>query len=161
MMQIWDALAWKSINNPSQRRLSAKGAYIFNVLQPIATGLFLLLVSPNSLYKKCLAIIVMLLYISWLLVKMPYDVDTELKPSANCSHLDYRWWREGGSSLNGKVYLISLITLICLLLPVKLAILMSSYILITLAISMRYYSCGAPSIWCWMVVVGGLTSLAV
>jgi hypothetical protein len=158
-MQLWDAIAWSyPICGSDGNVLATRGAYIFNILQPVVAYMLLVCISPVELKYKVLAGVAMLFYLGWMMVKDPYNDNLCLKPSQNCTHLNYDWWH--GNS--GKVYIIVLTAIILLLIrPLKMATITAGYILGTLAISQAFYGCGAPSIWCWLVSIGGLTTLAV
>jgi hypothetical protein len=158
-MQSWDALAWTypKCGSPGNM-LATRGAYIFNVLQPVVAYMVFVHVSTVEIKYKILAGIIVLAYLAWMMIKEPYRNDLCLKPAKNCAHLHYDWWH--GNS--GMIYVSTIMAIILLLLrPWKIAGITAGYILAALAISQQFYGCGAPSIWCWLVSTGGLTTLAI
>lgn len=81
------------------------------------------------------------------------------KSSEKCKHLNLAWWKD--FKYGGLVYSVVLLSIILLLLrPIKLGVFVFLYILITLIISILFYSCGQASMWCFMVVPFPLFLLA-
>jgi hypothetical protein len=148
---IWTAL---SNNNKLQNKIGTKMALFLNILQPVFVFIVCMCFSCNKIssIKKILASIVILFYMSYMLLKFNEVPEyTKLNPSSGCSNLDLKWWHDMPGS--GLIYCFTLFTIILLLFsPFKLAAVTVLYIFIALIISKKFYSCGQPSIWCWLVV---------
>ena len=72
------------------------------------------------------------------------------KNSNTCSHLELPWWNNIISSV---FYIGTLISISLLIFkPLNTAIAIVMFLLFTLFLSSVFYSCGAPSMWCWLVV---------
>ena len=72
-------------------------------------------------------------------------------PNNKCTSLNLKWWND--FKMGGGLYCITLILIILLLArPLSIGIFSLVYIFISLLISQKFYSCGAPSMWCFMVV---------
>jgi hypothetical protein len=155
-MQLAEFLIWTGLdnNNKPLNRTGTKMALYLNILQPVIVFIVAICFSGNkiSTNKKILASILVVFYISFMLIKFNEVPEyTHLQPSKNCSHLNLQWWQDIPGS--GMIYCVTLFALILLLFsPLKLAIFTAAYIFISLFISQKFYSCGQPSIWCWLVV---------
>ncbi len=74
-----------------------------------------------------------------------------------CSHLDLHWWND--IKYSGYIYVaVLIIPILFLMKPFKLAFFVSAFILITLYISVLFYSCSGPSLWCFFAVSGSLAT---
>jgi hypothetical protein len=154
-MQLAEFIIWNSLetNNDKQNKIGTKLALILNILQPVVVYIVLICFSSSNIsnYKKIIASIIILLYISYMLLKFNSVPEyTKLNPSEKCINMNLKWWND--IPISGIIYCFTLFTLILLLLPLKLGIITSLYIFIALFISQKFYSCGQPSIWCWLVV---------
>jgi len=151
LMQLFDAMAWRSMANGDKKtnRIAANGAMIVNITQPIMVAFLLLLITPVQTLNKAIVLVCVFIYICWLLYSLNSNEEfNTLQPSERCENLDYVWWRKfpGKATL----YMITLLASVFLLLkPTSLALFESGYIVITLAISALFYSCGTASVWCW------------
>lgn len=155
-MQIAEFFIWNAINsnNDNQNKLGTKMALILNILQPVIIYVVCMCFSNDklSITKKILSSILIIFYMSYMLLKFNENPEyKKLNPSEKCINLNLKWWKDIPSS--GLIYCITLFSLILLLFsPFKLAIITVLYIFIALLISKKFYNCGQPSIWCWLVV---------
>jgi hypothetical protein len=155
-MQLAEFFIWNGLdnNNKCQNKFGTKLGLILNILQPLIVFIVPICFSDNTIStnNKILASILIIAYISFMLLKFNEVPEyTEITPSKKCCHLNLKWWDDITNS--GLIYCITLFALIFLLLsPLKLAIFTASYIFIALIISLLFYSCGQPSMWCWFVV---------
>jgi len=147
LMQLFEALAWRDQNCGSLNKFATNGALIANLTQPLMVCMVFLTYSPVPQKYKLLALGIAFAYISYVLYKLNQsDEYTCLRPSKTCTHLDLYWWK----NLSGLIYCAALFSIMLLLIrPIKLALFVTSYISITLLLSVLFYSCGAGSMWCW------------
>jgi hypothetical protein len=156
LMQLAEFFIWRGLDtkNSAENRMGTKMALVLNILQPVIVYIVCICFLGNkiSLTNKIVASIVIICYISFMLLKFNEVPEySQLNPSEKCSHINLKWWQD--IRLASLVYTFTLFAIIFLLFsPLKLAIFVSAYILIALFISQKFYSCGQPSIWCWLVV---------
>jgi hypothetical protein len=150
LMQFIDFLAWTSECPSPQQKLSSRSGYILNILQPIAILLLSFLLKDFiDIEVKIISIIILIGYLSYILVNIPYSKDKEcIKRIDECSHINYYWWNQDNKAVY--VYLISVILLTILLIkPTNFAISQLIYVISTLILSGYFYGCGVSSIWCF------------
>jgi hypothetical protein len=153
-MQLSEYLIWIDQKCGKVNNLGTNMALIFNLTQPIFAYLVLINISTNiPVVYKYSATSVILLYICTILYQMNNNSKfTCIKPSDKCIGLNLDWWNKFKNS--GFIYLITLLAIILLLVrPMSIAIFSSLFIIIALLISMKFYSCNSPSMWCLLVVV--------
>ena len=152
MMQLSEYLIWIDQDCGETNKLGTKMALIFNLTQPIIPFILLMMFTDQPDSSKIIASVLILVYISYLFLKLNNGKEYNcIKPSTNCSHLNLKWWDDftGG----GYLYTFVLVAILLLLFrPLGLSLFVIAYILITVLLSMIFYSCGAPSIWCWFAV---------
>lgn len=159
LMQLFDFFAWrnqpKNNKGNSTNKYAAKGAFIANVTQPIILSLLLLSSVENPTEHKVIAALTTFCYTCWTIYssnKIP-EVET-LTPSGDCSNLRYHWWDDMGTVIP---YMVTLVVVILLLVkPTTFAVLQLTFIMTTLLISFKYYSCGTGSVWCWFAAFAPL-----
>ncbi len=155
-MQLAEFFIWSGLdcNNPNQNKTGTKMALFLNILQPLIVYIVIMCFSSNkiSTFNKIVASVLIIVYMSFMLVKFNEVPEyTQLEPSKECCNLNLKWWQD--IPYSGLIYCFTLFSIILLLFsPFKLAMFISAYIFIALIISMKFYSCGQPSIWCWLVV---------
>jgi len=154
-MQLFEGLSWisKEEHNTGLSEFSTKGAFIFNILQPIVVALLCILVSDSSLVKYTLSAL-LVIYLTFVL-SSPQSLDAPLYENDTCRHLQLYWW----SHFSSWVFIFYMIILIvsCLSLkPLRLGIVQLSYIIITLILSSWLYPCTYGSIWCWFAAFAPL-----
>jgi len=155
LMQIFEAMAWR--NQPSNgvcnktNKFSTNAAMIANLTQPIILALMMVIFTPVSEKLKLTSMAVIFAYICWIVYSLNnIPNQTCLHPRKGCNNLNLSWWEKvpGGAS----VYMVAMVLIVLLLVrPMKFALLELAYILISLAISMKFYSCGTGSMWCYLV----------
>ena len=158
-MQIFDAIAW--INNKCGtfwNRFATRGAYVANMMQPVAIFMSFIAITPVSNQLKIYATVLTTLYIGWILgTSQNIGKKDCLIPADNCNHLEYYWWKPNQNITSGSWininFIIYFITLSCVIFmlvrPFNLCMINYVYITITLLISSFLYKCGSASIWCF------------
>lgn len=154
LMQLYEGLHWSG-----DRKFSGMAANITSILQPLVLIFALIIVNSNpSLSSKSLAGLVGLMYILFILIKMTNKgISTDLSPRENCTHLNISW----PTQLNNTqwAYLITLLLGFFLLLrPFNFGLIIAGYIFLALMISIFFYSCGSPSMWCFFSVAAPLVT---
>lgn len=154
IMQVFEAIAWK--NQPqggvcnSQNNFATRGAMIANLTQPIILALMMVVFTPVSKRQKLIAMSIIFVYICWVIYALnSIPNQTCLEPKKNCDNLNLSWWEKvpGGTVF----YMIAMISSILLLVrPMNFALLELGYILVALAISVKFYKCGTGSMWCYL-----------
>jgi hypothetical protein len=153
-MQVFEAIAWK--NQPSgetcnkDNKRATNGALIANLTQPIILALMMVVFTTSSEQQKFTAMGIIFIYICWMIYALNnIKKQTCLKPKTGCDHLNLSWWETvpGGTTF----YMMAMVATILLLVrPMKFAMFELGYILIALAISMKFYRCGTGSMWCYL-----------
>jgi hypothetical protein len=154
LMQLFDAIAWKS---PEYNTFAAKSAFITNVSHPIVIGIIFLTLLPSDDSTKYIGATITVAYTIWLLYKSNKINEVKyLNTGTNCDHLVYNWWDDFGKG-SAYVYILTVLLLVLLFLkPFNFAVMQAAYILITLIISKYIYSCGTASMWCWFAAFAPL-----
>jgi hypothetical protein len=153
MMQLSEYFIWTDQNCGKINKFGTNLALIFNLTQPIIVYLVLMIFSNNvNNINKTISSALILIYIIYILLALNNNNKYVcVKPSSHCSHLNLNWWNN--FKYGGLVYTFVLLAIIFLMLqPKELSIFVISYISLTLFISIIFYSCGQPSMWCFMVV---------
>lgn len=165
LMQFFEAIAWRT--QPIQEttvalgnRFAGIGAMIANLTQPIILGLGLICFTKVSIINKVIAMMVVFAYICWMIYALNESPRVNyLRPETTCHHLNYTWWNS--FPLTAIPYMLTLISLIFLLLrPIDLAWFEVLYIVVTVIISLMFYTCSNSmgSIWCWFAVAAPLAT---
>ena len=151
LMQFFEALAWRSQNNPGKglNATAAHGAMVANLTQPLVLGLLMLDVADVPKLNKQLAVGLGILYLCYILYEVnrtgPYNT---LVPAKACHHLDLAWW----SKISAIPYHIALFgTLFLLVRPQKFMIAAVVFLAAAFLLSEFFYNCGVGSMWCWFV----------
>ena len=152
LMQLAEYYIWIDQTCGKTNKKATKAALILNLMQPVVVFLVLIGKFQGSVLLKNVATIIIFTYICFMLLKLNENSEYEcIKPSTECRHLNFQWWNDFKQA--GFIYVITLLSIILLLYrPTKIAIFISSYIFIMLLLSQKFYSCGSPSMWCWLVV---------
>ena len=152
LMQLSEYFIWLDQKCGKTNKMGTKAALIFNLMQPVFTFLVLINAFVGSQFAKTVSTIIIFLYLCYMMLKLNENSEyTCTKPSEKCSHMNLKWWNDFKGS--GLIYLLTLISVILLLFkPFNTAVFISIYIIIMLVISEKFYSCGQPSTWCWLVV---------
>lgn len=153
MMQLSEWLIWIDQDCGDTNKTGTQLALIFNLTQPVIVFILCMCVTTVDLQFKVIASVLTLVYISFMFLKLNQTSEyTCVKPSSNsCAHLNLKWWDD--FKQGGMLYVFVMISILLLLYrPFKLSLFVCAYIIIALLVSMKFYSCGAPSIWCWLVV---------
>ena len=154
LMQLADALSWTSECPSTQQTISTKLSYVLNITQPIALLVAAMIFVPSlSLRTKVIACGVGMAYLAYTYAYTK-NTDACVKRLNACGHLDYYWWSD--IPYGGFVYVLTLIALTLLLFPTTFGVLQLAYVLATLGLSMVFYSCGTPSVWCFFQVFAPL-----
>ncbi len=152
MMQLSEYLIWIDQDCKTTNNYGSKMALLFNITQPIITYICLILTSTNETKYKYIASTLLLVYISFFIVKLNSVTEYKcIKPIDKCHNLNLKWWTD--IKYSGIIYTIILSSIVLLLYsPLKYSVFIVSYVLLTQLISMIFYSCGSPSMWCLIVV---------
>ena len=151
MMQLFEGLSWfsREINYPELSDFSTKGAFVFNVLQPVFVALLCICITGSS-RVKCTLVTLSVMY----LVALLYTVCTTsfTSPlygnSETCRHLQLYWW----GHFPGSIFVLYMLLLACScysITPSHLGMAQFAYIVISLVVSSWLYPCTYGSIWCW------------
>jgi hypothetical protein len=158
-MQLFDFMAWIDQKCGTLNQIATKLSLIHTILQPIFVSLICLLFTDNkSLTIKGTIMMVIMIYIAIITHQLYYSKEPKpiycMKQTVECNHLQYKWWSNIG--YYGFFYFITPITLALLLLlkSFNFALIHVIYLFITFGISLLFYGCGAPSIFC-LFAVGG------
>ncbi len=163
-MQLFDFFAWKDVTCGKLNEFATKGAFIQNMLQPVVVMLLLLHYTKNeNKTSKGLVNIVLVFYIGYICNKLYYNKSptsiTCLKPTENCKHLQYDWWKNIGD-YPIFIYLIPIvISFLLLLRSTKFAIIHSVYFILSFLASGLFYACGLPSMFCLFAIGGPILNL--
>jgi hypothetical protein len=163
-MQLFDFLAWKDSSCGKLNQFATKGAFIQNMLQPVAVMLLLLYFTESKdMGKKGLVNLALIVYIGYIFYKLYYNTTpksiTCLRPTEKCKHLQYDWWKNIGD-YPIFIYLIPIVLSFILLLgSAKFAVVHSVYFLSSFLISGKFYACGLPSMFCLFATGGPLLNL--
>ena len=156
LMQVFDAIAWKTQNCNKTNQQVEKLAYVANIMQPIIVFMSSILISKVSMNFKLISTMVISLYIIQLLYQSPNVEFKCLTPKKDCKYLNYNWW----NNINATGYILTLITMsLFLLRPFALSLINLIYIIITLIISSTVYKCGTASMWCWFAAFAPLINI--
>ena len=152
LMQLAEYYIWTDQTCGKTNKNATKAALILNLLQPLVVFLILIGKFQGSTLLKNVASIIIFAYICFMMLKLNENTEyTCVKPSTKCRHLNFRWWNDFKDA--GVIYVITLLSIILLLCrPSKLSVFLVIYIFTMLLLSQKFYSCGAPSTWCWLVV---------
>ena len=161
-MQLLDFLTWSSDCPSRQQTISTRLSYIFNILQPIAILLFAFILKNDlSFSEKSIGTFLAFFYLCYILVVGYFKKNQAkdcIKNINGCKHVDYYWWKD--NKYLGVLYFIVLYVLTILFIkPFKFAISQLAYITITFLLSMTFYNCGIPSIWCFFQVLAPLYTI--
>jgi len=152
MMQLSEYLIWMDQKCGTVNEIGTNSALIFNITQPIIVFLCLIAVSKSENKYKVIASISILLYICYIIYNLNiYNNYKCIKPTENCAHLNLKWWND--FKYSGIIFSIILSIIILCLSPLSIGIFTVFYIFLFNFISMTFYGCGGPSMWCWFVVI--------
>jgi hypothetical protein len=158
-MQLFDLLAWLDQKCGLLNKIITKGALIHTTLQPVFISLICILLTDNkNLITKGVVMLVMMVYLAIIIHQLYYSKEPKplecMKPTKDCNHLQYKWWSNIG--YYGIFYFMTPITLTFLLLlkSFNFALIHVIYLFITFGISLLFYGCGTPSMFC-LFAVGG------
>ena len=152
MMQLSEFLIWKDQKCGKLNKIGTNMALFFNLTQPLFVFILLIMTSKVDLKLKIISTVTILIYMCYMMINLNKNKEyTCVTPSKKCSHLNLNWWND--FKFGGGLYCLTLIIIIlCLARPLKISIFTLVYIFIALFISEKFYSCGAPSIWCYAIV---------
>lgn len=153
LVQLAEGLTWTDQACGGLNRLSTRATLALTALQPAA--LFVLFVGWQGDRLSKLAIgaasLVLLTYLGFLLVTLTWQPAPPecTQPLPNCEHLPQGWWQGSAAA----VYLAAAFAMLLLVVrPLPLAVFTALCFGGTFLWSMLLYKCGAPSLWCWLVV---------
>jgi hypothetical protein len=152
LMQLAEYFIWLDSKCGKTNEKGTKAALILNLTQPIIVFIVLISKFTGSQTLKIISSVIIFIYICYMMLKLnEYPTYKCVQQLDKCPHLNFQWWRDFSGA--GMLYVITLISIILMLYkPLKTSIFISVYILLMLVLSQKFYSCGQPSMWCWMVV---------
>jgi hypothetical protein len=152
MMQLSEFLIWKDQNCGKMNKIGTELALFFNLTQPIFVYILLIMTSKVDLKLKIVSSVTILIYICYMMINLNKNKEyTCITPTEDCSHLNLKWWND--FKIGGKLHSLSIIIIVlCLVRPISITIFSLIYIFTALLISHKFYGCGGPSMWCWLVV---------
>lgn len=155
-MQLSEFFIWSnqdSCNNSN--KIATNAALILNLTQPIIVFLILSNLDNIKPMSKYVATGVVLFYICYVMYLQNNVTNTTcVKSSESCMGLNLEWWEKFNNG--GFIYLICLLLIIIFLTKdnnLEIGIFTSIFICIALAISIKWYACNQPSMWCLMVCI--------
>jgi len=149
-MQLFEGISWISKDKKDQQLsdFSTKGAFIFNVLQPIIVALLCISISESATTKYVLIALIMIYLILLLHSVSSTSFKESLFEDEKCNHLRLYWWKHF-STWVFIFYMALLIVSFLSFTPLHFGIFQICYIIITLILSTLLYPCTYGSIWCW------------
>ena len=163
VMQLFDFLCWTDLKCGLQNKIGTIGAFLHTLLQPVIIPLILLVFTQvKNKTNKLIVSLILCIYISivfYCFYYKKYKPITCLKPSETCKHLRYDWWSiiSIGSIQALLLFLLPIISSFYLLLKSKkFAIIHGLYVLIAGMLSLKFYACGSPSMFCLFATGGPL-----
>lgn len=152
MMQLSEFIIWKDQKCGKLNKIGTDMAMFFNLTQPLFVFILLIMTSKVDLKLKIISVITILIYMCYMMINLNKSKEyTCVIPNNNCPSLNLKWWND--FKIGGGLYCLTLIIIIlCLARPFNIGVFSIIYIFIALFISEKFYSCGAPSMWCFLVV---------
>ena len=148
LMQLFEALIWRSKKCGTLNKIGTTGAFIANVTQPLIVFLAILMLTKQGKSFKLFGGLCIILYLLYIISKYQTMKTLEcIEPKKECNHLNYVWWKH----ISPTPYILTLCLLLVLAKPSKTYIPQLVYVLATLIIaSNTNMSCGVGSAWCWL-----------
>jgi hypothetical protein len=107
LVQASEYLIWIDQDCKNTNIIGTKAAMLLTIMQPIFVYIVLMNTTKQAQYLKNICSVIILNYICYMFVKVNETPEyTCTKPSQDCAHLNFKWWRE--FDLGGPLYLISL-----------------------------------------------------
>nr|WRJ69940.1 hypothetical protein TetV2_00495 [Oceanusvirus sp.] len=176
LMQVVDALAWRSIRegwSDEIRSYLSKIAFILNVLQPVVLLLFFNAAKPgNDRFPIVFALVAV--YTAVMLFNAVSSARVSMFPGEqpignSCPHMVYNWWLFHGKPKPPKstsvatwihTALYALVILVVFSAYMSPFSILPLYFLGGMMLSLMMYRCGQASLWCWSVASAGLAAYA-
>lgn len=163
LMQFFDFLCWTDLKCGLQNRIGTIGAFLHTMIQPVVIMLILLnFTQVKEKKNKLIVSFILCLYISIVFYNFyykKYEPITCLKPTATCKNLRYDWWSvmSTGSAGAFLLFVLPIISSFYLLFKSNtFAIINILYIVIAGMLSLKFYACGSPSMFCLFATGGPL-----
>jgi hypothetical protein len=155
-MQLFEGLSWvsKEIRSATLSAFATRGAFIFNVAQPLVAAALL---GVYGSHKVQVALGVLCVIYTGLVVYGSLHRPFRPLYTSTCVHLMFYWWDWFPNAVP-LFNLIFLISLFCIQ-PQKLAFMLSAYGALALLISRKLYACSWGSIWCWLIALAPVATL--
>lgn len=151
MMQLAEFLIWSDEDCGVVNYVGTKMALFFNLTQPIVLFFVFLLMNEKPKSAQVISVVVIMAYIGYMFNYLNSKKEYKcLKNKDDCSSLNLDWWN---GEYTSNVYFVTILLLVFLISNHSPEIYFTLvYSVLTLIISSYVYSCGAPSMWCFMVV---------
>jgi len=169
MIQLFDFMVWKDQKCGKLNKIGTRSIFTATLLQPIViANIILLFTKVIDKYEILIVILIFIIYTAFLFNKLyfskNYKTVTCLKPTDECSHLDYSWWKKPlnedkvlNTGVAGILYSTGILLSVLLLVKTfKFAAIHAVYIIVSGLLGNILYSCGEPSMWCLMATGGPL-----
>ena len=155
-MQFFEGVSWvsKDVRSSVLSTLATRGAFVFNVAQPLVAAWLLGAQAP--LRVRATLGVLCVIY-AGLVVRGTLNRPFRDLYTATCQHLTLYWWNWFPSALP-LFNLIFLISFSCIF-PRKLALFLMAYGALALYISSKLYTCSYGSMWCWLVAFAPVATL--
>lgn len=150
-MQLFEGLSWisKETNNERLSEFSTKGAFLFNVLQPVIVSLLCIMISESIPLRITLSILIFVYVIVLLYSVLSTSFSASLyEHSDTCQHLQLYWWGQFSPWVI-TLYTILIVVSCLSFTPLRIGLFQLGYILLTFLLSSWFYACTYGSIWCW------------
>jgi hypothetical protein len=158
-MQLFDFMAWIDQKCGLLNKIATKLSLMHTTLQPIFVSLICILLTDNkNLITTGLIMSVCMIYLAIIIHQLYYSKEPKpidcMTSTEKCNHLQYKWWSNIGQY--GIFYFMTPIALSFLLLlkSFNFALINVIYLIVSFGISLLFYGCGTPSIFC-LFAVGG------
>lgn len=151
MMQLAEYLIWSDEDCGVVNYTGTKMAMMVNLTQPIVCFFVFFFMNDKPKSFQIASIVIVMVYIMFMFQYLNSQKEYQCtKKGSQCSALDWLWCKD---TIVHVAYIGTvLLTLFILSDMSPLIVFTIFYLAITLIVSDAVYSCGAPSMWCWMVV---------
>ena len=151
-IQLAEFLIWSDADCGMINYTGTKLALFFNLTQPIILFFVFLILNDKPKSIQITSAVIILAYIGYFFNHLNTQKEyTCIKKEEGCPSLNLAWWWNDWKT--PCVYLFCILLMTFLLSDNSPSIIFFVlYSAITLLISGQFYSCGAPSMWCWLVV---------
>jgi hypothetical protein len=151
MMQLAEFLIWSDEDCGVVNYTGTKMAMFFNLTQPIVLFFVFFFMNSKPMSVQIVSTVVMVGYLGYMFQYLNTQKEYRcIRKEEKCPSLNLAWWN-GENTIH--VYFVTMILIVLLMSDHSpIIVLTMVYSIFTLMVSATVYSCGGPSMWCWMVV---------